>query len=160
MRHFQRRREQLLNWALLVTPSGQSLPPFRYLVPLVAVLSEPLSHRLLSFVILGIIPAIAVRAGGWVLFWALRSASCGCHVPDLRASRLQLWRPHSESPPKPSMKKASWFNDATHGSALCARMVDGPLTGLGIGVKLTGQSTTFGIALDDASLRWGRRRGF
>jgi hypothetical protein len=58
------------------------------------------------------------------------------------------------------MKQASWFNDATHGSALCARMVDGPLTGLGIGVKLTGQSTTFGIALDDASLRWGRRRGF
>jgi hypothetical protein len=27
--HVQRRREQLLNWALLVTPSGQSLQPFR-----------------------------------------------------------------------------------------------------------------------------------
>jgi hypothetical protein len=50
----------------------------------VAVLSEPLSHRLLSFVILGIIPALAVRASGWVLFWALRSASCSCHVPNLR----------------------------------------------------------------------------
>ena len=50
----------------------------------VAVLSEPLSHRLLSFVILGIIPAIAVRASGWVLFWALRSASCSCHVTNLR----------------------------------------------------------------------------
>jgi hypothetical protein len=50
----------------------------------VAVLSEPLSHRLFSFVILGIIPAIAVRASGWVLFWALRSASCSCHVTNLR----------------------------------------------------------------------------
>jgi hypothetical protein len=49
----------------------------------VAVLSEPLSHRLLSFVILGIIPALAVRASGWVLFWALRSASCSCHIPNL-----------------------------------------------------------------------------
>ena len=47
----------------------------------VAVLSEPLSHRLLSFVILGIIPALAVRASGWVLFWALRSASCSCLFP-------------------------------------------------------------------------------
>ena len=58
----------------------------------VAVLSEPLSHRLLSFVILGIIPALAVRASGWVLFWALRSASCSCHVPDLRLGDCTSYR--------------------------------------------------------------------
>jgi hypothetical protein len=50
----------------------------------VAVLSEPLSHRLLSFVILGIIPALAVRASSWALFWTLRSASCSSHVPNSR----------------------------------------------------------------------------
>jgi len=43
-----------------------------------ALTAEPLAHRLLSVVILGIFPGLAAWATGWVLLWILTSASVVC----------------------------------------------------------------------------------
>ena len=48
----------------------------------VAVLSEPMSSRLISFAMLGVVPALAARILGWALYQALKSASCSCHIPN------------------------------------------------------------------------------
>jgi hypothetical protein len=48
----------------------------------VAALSEPMSFRLMSFAMLGVVPALAARILGWALYLALRSASCSCHIPS------------------------------------------------------------------------------
>ena len=48
----------------------------------VAVLSEPTSSRLISFAMLGVVPALAARILGWALYQALKSASCSCHIPN------------------------------------------------------------------------------
>jgi hypothetical protein len=48
----------------------------------VAALSEPMSSRLMSFAMLGVVPALAVRILGWGLYLAIRSASCSCHIPN------------------------------------------------------------------------------
>jgi hypothetical protein len=48
----------------------------------VAVLSEPTSSRLISFAMLGVVPALAARILGWALYQALKSASCSCHISN------------------------------------------------------------------------------
>ena len=48
----------------------------------VAVLSEPTSSRLISFAMLGVVPALAARILGWALYQALKSASCNCYTPN------------------------------------------------------------------------------
>jgi hypothetical protein len=48
----------------------------------VAALSEPMSSRLISFAMLGVVPALVMRILGWALCLALRSASCSCHIPN------------------------------------------------------------------------------
>ena len=48
----------------------------------VAMLSEPMSSRLISFAMLGVVPALAARILGWALYQALKSASCSCHIPN------------------------------------------------------------------------------
>ena len=60
----------------------------------VAVLSEPMSSRLISFAMLGVVPALAARTIGWALYQALKSASCSCHIPNspLPAGRCELAR--------------------------------------------------------------------
>ena len=60
----------------------------------VAVLSEPMSSRLISFAMLGVMPALAARILGWALYQALKSASCSCRIPNspLPAGRCELAR--------------------------------------------------------------------
>jgi hypothetical protein len=48
----------------------------------VAVLSEPTSSRLISFAMLGVVPALAARILGWALYQALKSTSCSCYTPN------------------------------------------------------------------------------
>jgi hypothetical protein len=48
----------------------------------VAAISEPTSSRLMSFAMLGLLPALAARILGWALYQALKSASCSCHIPN------------------------------------------------------------------------------
>ena len=47
-----------------------------------AAISEPTSSRLMSFAILGVLPALAARILGWALYQTLKSASCSCHIPN------------------------------------------------------------------------------
>ena len=49
-----------------------------------AAISEPTSSRLMSFAILGVLPALAARILGWALYQTLKSASCSCHIPNSR----------------------------------------------------------------------------
>jgi hypothetical protein len=62
----------------------------------VAVLSEPTSSRLISFAMLGMVPALAARILGWALCQTLKSASCSCHIPNspLPAGRCGRARPN------------------------------------------------------------------
>ena len=64
---------------------GREVPGGLHLVGaagFVAVLSEPMSSRLISFAMLGVVPALAARILGWALDQALKSASCSCHIPN------------------------------------------------------------------------------
>jgi hypothetical protein len=48
----------------------------------VAVLSEPMSSRVISFAMLGVVPALAARILAWALYQTLKSVSCSCHIPN------------------------------------------------------------------------------
>jgi hypothetical protein len=48
----------------------------------VAVLSEPMSSRVISFAMLGVVPALTARILAWALYQTLKSVSCSCHIPN------------------------------------------------------------------------------
>lgn len=45
-----------------------------------ALTDEPLSHRMLSVLMLGVLPGLVAWMIGWTLLWILRTASVGCDI--------------------------------------------------------------------------------